>query len=112
MEEGKGFLDDVTRLASEAGTTIVRAGGKALDRFDTWRLEQDANALLSSFGQLVYKLMDNGSSGSAQNDGITRRINQDQISTNPEVLALYEKIRNLKEEIAIRKASKVVSGEL
>lgn len=112
MVDGRSFLDDVGKIASEAGSTLVRAGEKALDRLDTWRLEQDANALVSELGQLVYGIMISRVGDTGDNHLQDNCYANDTIANNSQVMSLISKIRKLREEIEIRKATTGVSEEI
>lgn len=109
MDERKTFIDDLTRFASEAGSTIRRAGGSALDKFETWRLEQDVQTLYTRLGRLTFLRLQGGDSHeneSADQSKLTPDLNLDQ-----EAADIIGKITQLREEIAIRKDTVNVSKE-
>jgi len=104
MEEKNGFMDDMSRLANEAGSTLRRAGGKALDKFETWRLEQDLTALYAELGSVSF--------AKYCPDGDISSIKSINLSEDPDTVNIMKKIASLKDEIAVRKATVSVSEKL
>ncbi len=110
MDENKGLMDDISRLASEAGSTIRKAGGKALDKFETWRLEQDVSACYTELGRLLFvRLREAAAESSESSVAIS---GAEELRPTGEMMELMDKIGKLKEEIAIRKATVSVSEKL
>lgn len=98
MAESRQLLDDIAKAASEAGTRILRAGEGALDKFDTWRLEQELSGSYADLGKRLYQRI------SAPSQDLLGDPYQD-----PGLNELIERITKLKEEIDIRKNTLRVS---
>lgn len=98
MAESRQLLDDIAKAASEAGSRILRAGEGALDRFDTWRLEQELRLSYADLGRRVH-----------QHIAASPHELLGDPSLDPELAGIIERISALKEEIDIRKNTLRVS---
>ena len=100
-------MDDLTRVANEAKTAIRKAGAAAIDKIETWRLEQDLQTLYAKLGTVMYDRM-NGETSFVQEGEDARKLAPD-LNVDQETAELVSKITRLREEIAVRKDTVNVS---
>lgn len=94
-------MDDLSRVANEAKSAMRKAGAAAIDKFETWRLEQNLQGLYAKLGAIMYHRI-SGEPALLKKDTDQQKLTPD-MNVDQETAELVSKISRLREEIAVRK---------